>query len=275
MQIFNIERKKDKINCICYIQVKDIELLKKLGIKLNSYDKMGDLLVTRVRAIGKCFVRIEDTEDVATIRTNSSIIIDYERIVNGSEKSLNSLYMNLKLKRKKLAAEMKEFVKSLPAVANKDYLRNNPEYRSFILKNSIIDNQIVDTYDIYDVRYGSESILVPEAISFNGLIASNDSIELFKGLNPNDYFVVQKNDKKYSASIKDEVSNYKDSDTFNTDLVSEFVTSHIKKDLEQRYGDDDSYSFIVNYKLSEDFKALIIKIRVKPILKNKARTKTQ
>ncbi len=39
MQIFNLEKNNGKVEITCYIQIKDMELLNELGIKLNTYEK--------------------------------------------------------------------------------------------------------------------------------------------------------------------------------------------------------------------------------------------
>ena len=76
MQIFNLEKNNGKVEITCYIQIKDMELLNELGIKLNTYEKRWEYLVTRDITEAKSFVRITNVEDVATIRTNASIIFD-------------------------------------------------------------------------------------------------------------------------------------------------------------------------------------------------------
>ncbi len=136
----------------------------------------------------------------------------------------------------------------------------------------ILNNQGVDVADIRNVKYGYNIPAIPEVYSFNGFLAENELMEVYRGLNPYDYFIVRKDGLAFNQAFKNRIldSKGRQGDNYiDSDVVPAFVEEAITNDMAKRLAEEEnmSYSLLYDYKMSDDDKSLIIKVRLLPLIK--------
>lgn len=274
MQIFNIEKEGKKKKCVCYIQYKDIKILKVLGIELNSYKSIKKLLATQDRDTSKSFIRVEDEDDIAIIRSNASFVVDYDRLCNGDNEIWRSYFKKIEREKKKITEEKKKIQEKIDS-GNMGVLANDSEYNRILLKQYILDNKLVDLFDIKGIRSGYDDVKIPEVPYIYGFLGDNDKLGISVGLNPNEYYIYNLDQKKFSESFAEGVNLYKGDEELNKDLVPGFASDLIIEDLSKRCGGLENIdpAIYFEYKVSKDRKYFIIKVTEKPITFKKTKNK--
>ena len=158
------------------------------------------------------------------------------------------------------------------ALGIKREVKDDEEYSSLNLKMRILNNQGVDVADIRNVKFGYNILAIPEVYSFNGFLAENEFMEVYRGLNPYDYFIVRKDGLAFNQAFKNRIldSKGRQGDNYiDSDVVPAFVEEAITNDMAKRLAEEEnmSYSLLYDYKMSDDDKSLIIKVRLLPLIK--------
>ena len=187
MKIFNIEGKDNNKEFVCYIQMKDLEILAEKGISLEVAKDVNRHIYVFNKKSMKSFVRITSLKDLQSIR-NDETIIDFGSILN--DKNMFYKYNDELEKEKKKIADLKEQFYSQNSGVCRSHLQESLMYRIILDKEKVYNNRFVDMEDINNVLLGQEEINIPQVPYMKFLVFSSEAFSIYRGINPNTYVIV-------------------------------------------------------------------------------------
>ena len=265
MKVFNIEEKNGKKEYVCYIQLKDILYLEENGLDLETAKDVNKYMYVFSKSSLKSFVRVEIVNDVIKIRENSDCIIDLgEVLANGGVSSYDK---TIKEEKEDMEASMKKFWDKCSGFY-KGHLSEEPLYNEWREKGIKLKNRIEDLKDIDDMVKGIGEVNIPQEPFYNALLKRVGDIHVYRGINPNEYIILNKNGESFSNDVRTRIKNYADKE-LSASLVPPVTFNCIYRDILGKYDDIEELEF--KHMISDDNKYIIV--RVKPPVKKYNKTK--
>ena len=228
MKVFNIEGKDNNKEYVCYIQMKDLEILAERGIDLDVVKDVDKHIYVFNKKTMKSFVRITSLKDIKNIR-NDETIIDFGSILK--DKNMFYKYTDELEKEKKEIADLREKFYSQNSGVYRGHLQEGLMYRIILDKEKLYNNRLVDIGDINNVLLGQEEINIPQVPFSSFLVFSSDAFSIYRGINPNTYVIVS------------------DCDIYSLDSIYQIIDADLKKryndiEFDKKVIDDEKYLVI-------------------------------
>ena len=255
MKVFNIEDKNGKKEYVCYIQLKDIYNLEDKGINLETTKNINKYMYVFSKSTNKSFVRVEIISDIAKIRENSEDIIDLGEVLSRS--NLTRFSEELRKEKEDLDKSMNNFWDKYNGVY-KGYLKDEPLYNEWREKGKRLKNKLEDLKDIADILKGESVVNLPQEPFHDALFRNSGNISIYRGINPNEYIIINKDGSPFSEELRSEVKKCNDTE-ISSKVVPISAMSVIYRDLTKKYGTDSDIEF--HHMISADNKYIIVRTK--------------
>jgi len=263
MKIFNIEEKNGKKEYVCYIQLKDLDYLEEKGINLESYKDIDKYMYVFSKSTLKSFARIDILDDVIKIRDNSEEIVDLGKVLSNGV----SIYDEEIRNEEKEMYQLMNYFWFKNKGFYKGHLKEDDTYNEWRKKGEKLKNKLDDLKDINDITLGKSKVNLPQVPFYNSVIKRIGEYLVYRGINPNEYIIFNKDGKSFNYEAKEKIKKYKGTDLSNS-IIPMYASSAILKDVNNKYGVDNNIEY--KYMMSEDNKYIIVRTKNKINKTNKS-----